>query len=269
MLVGDFPVKTLEDIEGVEVPDPKKHGLYPGYLWASREMMRIMKKYGVDKVMPVTLSFCGDMIGTVHLSMTGFTYGLQLPKKDPELFKVCMDKATEWTIKFGNAVKELNPNGMYLCSYMGCYPPKQGKIDNEWILDCHGRVAKALSLGEGKPPYLWHTLGAKGWMHWMRLYEHHGALGPNSFGGWYVGPEMPYEEVFEYGREKDLYCGCAIDDHIMLNGEWDAIEAQLAPRLKTAKLYPKHMCALGVIDYWTPQPYVDKILEMAKSLGKF
>ncbi|MFC2018176.1 uroporphyrinogen decarboxylase family protein [Chloroflexota bacterium] len=270
MMLGDPPVKTIADIEDVEVPDPKKHGLYPGYLWAVKELMRIMKKYGVDKVMPIEVSFCGDPLGTVHLGMTGFTLGLLLPKKDPELFKLCLEKATEWTIKFGKAVKELNPDGMYLCSYMGAIPPQMRNINNEYILELtQGKVGPIISAGKGNKPYLWHTLGASGWMSWMRLYEKYNAIGPDSFGGWYVGPEMPYEEVFEYAREKDLYCGCAIDDHIMLDGDFDAIEAQLAPRLKIAKQYPKHICCLGVFDYWTPQPYVDRILEMANSLGKF
>ena len=269
MFVGDPPVKTIEDIENVEVPDPKKHGLYPGYLWACRELMRIMKKYGADKVLPVELSYCGDPLGTVHIGMTGFTAGMTMPKKDPECFKVCMNKATDWSIKFGQAIKELQPNGMYLCSYMGAIPPKMGKVDCSWFLDCHGRIAKALWESPGDMPYMWHTLGAPGWMEWMSLYEPHGALGPESYGGWWVGPDMPYEKVFEYSREKDLYCACSIDDHIVLNGEFDAIEAALAPRLQEAKRYPKHFCALGVIDYWTPQPYFDRLLEMAKSLGKF
>lgn len=269
MSLGDPPIKTIKDIEDVEVPDPKKHGLAPGYLWTIKELLRIMKKYGVDKVLPMEASFCPDPLGAVHLGMTGFTFGMTMPIKDPELFKLCMEKAAEWAIKFGQAVKELNPNGMYLCSYMGVIPPKMRNVDNEWIMDIMGKVGKAVSVGKGKRPYMWHTLGASGWMSWMRLYEPHGAIGPDSFGGWYVGPEMPFAEVFEYAREHDLYCGCAIDDHIMLNGDWDAIEAALAPRLQIAKQYPKHMCALGVIDYWTPQPYVDKILERAKILGKF
>ena len=166
-------------------------------------------------------------------------------------------------------MKELQPNGMYLCSYMGAIPPKMGKVDNSWFLDCHGKIAKGLRESPGEMPYMWHTLGAPGWMEWMRLYEPHGALGPDSFGGWWVGWEMPHEKVFEYSREKDLYCGCTIDDHAVLNGDWDTIEAQLAPRLQEAKRYPKHFCAIGVLDYWTPQPYFDKVLEMAKTIGKF
>ncbi|TAK33991.1 MAG: hypothetical protein EPO21_11055 [Chloroflexota bacterium] len=267
---GGPPIKTMEDIESVEVPDPKKDGLYPGYLWTVRELKRIMTKHGVDKVLPLEACFCGDPLGTAFMGMLGFGPGTVAVKKNPELFKACMDKATEWSIKFGSAVKELNPNGMYLCSFMGAFPPKMKNIDNEWVLDCHGRIGKAVGPnGEGKQPYLWHTLGSPGWELWMRLYAEHGALGPGSFGGWWVGPLQPHEQVFAYSREKDVYCGCSIDDHAVLDGDFPKIEELLAPRLKEAKLHPKHFCALGVIDYWTPQPVVDKLLELAKRLGRF
>lgn len=269
MFVGEPPVKTMADIENTEVPDPKKHGLYPGYLWAARELMRIMKKYGADKVLPIEVSYCGDPLGTVHIGMTGFTNGMMMPIKDPETFKMCMNKAADWTIKLGQAVKELNPNGIYLCSYMGAIPPKQGKTDNTWFLDCHGRIAKALYESPGKLPYMWHTCGAPGWMGWMPLYEQHGALGPKSYGGWWIGPDSPFEKVFEYSREKNIYCGCSIDDHKVLDGDWAAVEAALTPRLAIAKQHPKHFCALGVIDYWTPQPSFDRVLDMAKKMGKF
>jgi hypothetical protein len=268
-VIGDPPIKTMEDIESVAVPDPKKHNLYPGYLWALRELKRIMAKYGVDKVLPVEYSFCGDPMGNVFLSMLGFNEAIMALRRDPPLFRACMDKMTQWTIKFAQAVRECDPNGMYMCSFMGAFPPKMKSVDNEWILDLYGQIGNAHWAGEGKKPYLWHTLGAAGWEQWMRLYYPHGAVGPNSFGGWWVGCEMPTEDTFAYAREKDLYCGQSIDDHIVLNGDFPAIEAALTPRLSEAKLLPKGFCALGVLDYWTPQPVFDKLLELAKKLGRF
>lgn len=268
-LLGEPPIKSFEDLEAVAVPDPKKHGLYPGYLWALKELKRIMAKYGADKVMPVEYSFCGDPLGNVFLAMTGFNEGIIMVKRNPELFRACMEKMTEWTIKFGQSVKELDPDGMYMCSFMGCFPPQMRNVDNEWIMDLYGKIGHALSAGEGKKPYLWHTLGAAGWEKWMRLYYPHGAVGPDSFGGWWLGPEMPVEEMYEYGREKNLYCGQSIDDHIVLDGNFEAIEAQLTERANQAKLHRKHFQALGVIDYWTPQPVFEGLMDMAKKLGTF
>lgn len=269
-LVGDPPVKSLEDIVNVAVPDPYKHGLYPGYLWTCRELLAKMKKYGADKVLPVELSFCGDPLGNVFAGMTGFGEGITIAAKNPELFRACMEKANEWTIKFSQAVKALNPNGMYMCSFMGAFPPRMGKkVDLEWIMDLYGEVGHALSAAGGTQIPFWHTLGAAGWEQWMRLYEPHGAVGPKSFGGWWVGPEMPFEDVFAYSREQDLVCSCSIDDHTVLDGDMGAVEALLAPRLNIAKTYPKHMCALGVIDYWTPQPVFEQTMDLAKRLGTF
>ena len=269
-LVGDPPVKSMEDIENVAIPDPYKHGLYPGYLWTCRELLAKMKQYGADKVLPVELSFCGDPLGNVFAGMTGFGEGISIAARQPDLFKVCMDKATEWTIKFSSAIKALNPNGMYMCSFMGAFPPKLSKkSDTEFMMDLYGDVGRKLKAAHGTDIPFWHTLGAAGWEQWMRLYKPHGAVGPDSFGGWWVGCEMPYEDVFAYARENDLYCGCTIDDHTVLDGDIGAIEAQLAPRLAIAKTYPKHFCAIGVIDYWTPQPVFEKTLDLAKRLGRF
>ncbi|MBN1317890.1 MAG: hypothetical protein JXA42_20565 [Anaerolineales bacterium] len=268
-LVGDPPIKTMEDLEAVAVPDPKKHGLYPGYLWTLKELRRVMKKYGADKVLPVEYSFCGDPLGNVFLAMTGFAEGVVMVAKQPELFRACMEKMTEWTIKFGHAVKETDPDGMYICTFMGAFPPKMGKkVDNTFIMDLMAKIGREMAAGE-ENPRLWHTGGANGWEQWMELYYDRGAMGPGSFNGWWIGPELDYNRVFEYFREKDLYCGCSIDDHIVLDGDLEAMEAQLAPRLKIAKQYPKHCCCLGVIDYWTPQPVFEELMNMAKRLGRF
>ncbi len=45
VLDGAPPIKTMEDLEGMPIPDPRKDGLYPGYLWANRELRRIINEY--------------------------------------------------------------------------------------------------------------------------------------------------------------------------------------------------------------------------------
>jgi hypothetical protein len=273
MQLGDAPIKTLEDVANVAVADPKKHGIFPGYLWAARETINIMKKYGVDKVMPIVLSFCGDPLGTMHLGMTGFGPGMVMAKKNQPLFKACMEKAAEWCIRLGKAVKEFNPNAVYVCSYMGAIPPKMksgGKeIDNSWIADNIGMVGKAVHDHMGKDILMYHLVGAAGFELWQPLYLERGGVGPGSFDGWWQGPEMDPETFYGFAREHDLWCGCSISDHTMLDGDPNAIEALLAPRAKLAKLYPKHSLAFGTIEYWTRQEVMEKALETAKRLGKF
>ena len=272
--IGDPPIMTMEDVESVEVADPKKHGIFPGYLWAARETINILKKYDLYDKMPIVLSFCGDPLGTMHLGMTGFAHGMSVVRKDPEFFKACMDKATEWCIRLGKAVKEFNPTAVYVCSYMGAIPPimKAGKItlDNTWIADGMGQVGKAVYNHDvGKEVLMYHLVGAAGFEEWQPLYYERGAVGPGSFHGWWQGPEMDPELFYGFARDHDLWCACSIDDHALLNGDMETIESLLATRAKLAKLYPKHSLGFGTIEYWTPQWVLEKSIEIAKQLGKF
>ncbi len=267
--VGGPPITTMEDLDRVETADPKKHGLYPGFLWAVKEMQRIMAKYGVDKVMPVEVAFCADPLGTTFLGMTGFSQGTVMMKKNPELFKACMERATEWSIKWGSAVKELNPNGFYMCSFMGAFPPHVKKVDNSWIADLNKKIGEAIIAAPGHTPYMWHTIGAPGFERWMKLYSERGAVGPGSFGGWYIGHEQPVEDCYAFAREKDLYCALSIDEKLSIDGDFEGVKEWLKPRCAEAKKYPKHGIALGPLDYWTPQPYIEKTMEITKEMGKF
>ena len=51
-----MPIKTIDDLEGMPVPDTRKDGLYPGYLWANREYRRLMTEYNIP--MPLWTSIC-------------------------------------------------------------------------------------------------------------------------------------------------------------------------------------------------------------------
>ena len=233
-----------------------------------------MKKHGLDKQIPIVLSFCGDPLGTMHLGMTGFTTGMVVAKKDQPFFQACMDKAAQWVIKLGCAAKELNPDALYVCSYMGAIPPKMGKppteVDNSWIADNMGMVGKAVQAHLGKYVPMDHLVGAAGFEEWQSLYYDRGAVGrPDSFDGWWQGPEMDPESFYGFARERDFYCGCSIDDHAVLDGDMATVEELLIQRAKLAKLHPKHSLGLGVVDYWTPHEVLEKTIEMAKNKGRF
>jgi len=47
------------------------------------------------------------------------------------------------------------------------------------------------------------------------------------------------------------------------------MEELLKPRVEEAKKTPKGFQALGVTDYWTPQPVFEQLMEMTKKMGKF
>jgi hypothetical protein len=162
-------------------------------------------------------------------------------------------------------VKELNPDGMYLCDVIGAVP----RPGNEWMIDYFRMIGEEVK-GNDPLPYMWLTGGVPGWMDWMPLYVEKGVMGPGKpYCGWWIGPDMPYQEVYAYFREHDLYCVCSISDVAMLQGDMAAMEEAIKARAECAKLYPKHGLALGVVDYWTPPQYFDAALAMAKKYGRF
>ncbi|MGB5156759.1 hypothetical protein [Desulfobacterium sp. N47] len=50
---GDMMIKTIEDLEGLESPDPTKHGMFAQYLWFCQETRRIFDKYELSKLIPI------------------------------------------------------------------------------------------------------------------------------------------------------------------------------------------------------------------------
>src|SRR4030042_4218092 len=86
MVLGKPPINTMEDMEGIEVPDPKNHSLYPGYRWRIREIKRVLIQHGVDKAMPFVCCYCPGPVGAVMflntmMSMPTFMKAL---RKQPE-----------------------------------------------------------------------------------------------------------------------------------------------------------------------------------------
>ena len=45
VMVGDPPVKSMADLEGLEAPDPRSTGLFSGWIWAVREYRRFIDQY--------------------------------------------------------------------------------------------------------------------------------------------------------------------------------------------------------------------------------
>ena len=119
-MIGDPPIKSVDDLEGLEAPDPRSDGLFPGYLWAIRETKRIFIQYGIAKVMPLWVSICVDPIGTVAMSMLGWSRFLRSLRNDAELCRRSLD---------------LGKEGIRLDQVMA-------KIESDYIL-------KALELAQG------------------------------------------------------------------------------------------------------------------------
>ena len=257
-MVGDPPIKSVADLEGLGVPDPYQAGLFPGYLWACREMKRVFTKYGVDTVMPLWVSIT-DPMATVLESMIGWTGFIIALRKNPELCRRAMDLATEWVIRVGRAMIDMGAGCIMMCSYPGIVPIK----GNEWMLECYARIGKVL----GSQVATWYGLTYEKALDWLPAMYEREAVGPKSFRGWFCA-EMDYQKVVDFSREHDLYCSCALSDKVLLNGPISAIEEEVKKRCEYGKSHPKFAIGIAAVDYITPQANFEAAIAAAKRYGK-
>ena len=109
VLSGSPPIKTMEDLEGMPIPDPYKDGLYPGYLWAMREYKRILDEYEIPH--PIWGSICVGPTLTAQMAMLGWAEFVIALRKNPELARKCLEIVTEWLIRYGKAqIDESRPD---------------------------------------------------------------------------------------------------------------------------------------------------------------
>ena len=112
IMEGEPPIKTMEDLEGIVVPDPLKDGLYPGYLWAYGETRRIFDEYKIPH--PLWGSICVGVTLTPQMCMLGMEGFSRALRRDKELVKKCCDLALEWLIKYGKIfIDRVRPDGIY------------------------------------------------------------------------------------------------------------------------------------------------------------
>ncbi len=265
--VGDPVIKSVEDLEGLELADPRKHGMYPQYFWIGQEVRRIFAKYGLDKVMVLDVSICGCPIMYAMLGMVGMTQYLLGLRKNPELCKRTTALGAEFAIKYGKAMVELvKPDIMAMCNFIGIVPIK----GNEWIVDEFAKVGKAVAP-LGVPMYLGTTFNQA--IEWLPVLWERGAVGPQKrtwCGIAVTGDVEDYKSLIDWSVEHDLYCCCGIKDKIVLSGPISLIEEEEKKRAEYGKRCRKYVAGAGSsIDYWTPQAYYQATVEACRKYGKY
>ena len=258
--VGDYPIKSLEDLEGLEIPDPRNTGLNPGYFWACREIKRLFTKQGLDKVMPLSVCIGNDPLGTVGMFMMGWTDFILAARKNPDLCRQNMDLATEWTIKMGQAAIEAGADCLVMCSQIGFISLK----GSEWILSDYVKIGKA--LGTQLPCF--YALTYEKAIDWFPTMREQGAVGPGSFQGWFCA-DMDYRKVIDYSSENDVYCCCALPDIVLLEGSVSSIEDETKERCQYGKSYSKFSMGIAAVDYTTPPESFAAAVAAAKTHGRF
>jgi len=259
-LVGDYPIKSLADLEGLEVPDPRHAGLHPGYLWACREIRRLFADHGIDKVMPLSVCIGNDPLGTVGMSMMGWTEFVRACRKNPEICRRSMSLATEWTIRMGQAAIEAGADCLVMCSQLGFIPPK----GNEWILGDYVRMGKAL----GSQVPCSYALTYEKAFDWFPAMCEQGAVGSGSFRGWFCA-DMDYEKAIDLSRVNDVYCCCALPDKVLCYDSVSAIEDETEKRCRYGKSHDKFSIGIAAVDYTTPPENFAAAVAAAKRYGRF
>ena len=258
-MIGEPPIKSIADLEDMQVPDPRHDGLFPGYLWAIKELRRIFTHYNIVKVMPLWVSICVDPIGIAAMSMLGWTKFLKSLRNDMQLCRQCMDLATKWVIKFGQAVIDMGAECLMTCAYPGVMPIK----GNEWMMDYYARIGE--TLGSQVP--IWYALTYEKAPTWFPLMYERGAVGSDSFCGWFCA-EMDYQKAIDFSRKHDLYCSCAISDKVLLNGPITAIEEEIKKRCEYGKSHSRFSIGIAAVDYLTPPSNFEAAVAAAKRYGK-
>ena len=260
---GDLPVKSVADLEGLEVADPMKHGMFPQYLWFGKEVRRIFTKYGLDKVIPITMSFCPGPDASALMHMVGWAPYMISLRKNPELCKRATALGAEWSIKYGKAIaEEVKPDAMFYCNTIGALPIK----GNEWIVEYYAKVGKALAPFD-IPMFL--GFAFNGCIEWLPALWEKGAVGANGFCGFGSTGDVNYKPLIDFAREHNLFCTCALSDKILLSGPVSLIEEEIKKRCEYAKPYLKYSAAIGSVDYWTPHAHLDAAVAACKKYGKF
>ncbi|MFC2017825.1 uroporphyrinogen decarboxylase family protein, partial [Chloroflexota bacterium] len=261
IMVGDAPIKSIEDLEGLEMPDHKKHGLYPGYLWAIRECKRIFVEYNLDQSIPLSAGILCDPVAIVMFGMTSLSKFMIMTRKDPELLKRCTDRTNELFINSCLAAKEMGADILWISAGLGFIPIN----GNEWTLDYHEKACK--TVGSQIPTY--YTGGVAADAAWLPLMIERGIMGPGGLAGWATGGGMDYKKAIDLAREYNIHCMNLASDKVVLNGPASTIEEDIKMRCDYGKEHPKFAIGIGAIDYHTPQINVDAAIAAAKKYGKY
>jgi len=264
VMVGEPPIKSMADLEGVEAPDPKSFGLNPGWLWAIREVRRFIDEYRLP--LPVWVSLGTDPPCTAILAMMGWAPFLKALRKQPELARRCCDLALEYDIKLAQTLIELaRPDGMYVSGFAGAFPLK----GNEWVGDQLLELAKAIKTSAPHTHLSFGYSFLSGVFEWYDILHEMGAMSPDTWDGGLGGlsEDIDMKRVFDVHREHNWWLSYSIRNETLEKGPISAIEEEIKALSELGKSHPKF--SPGVVPvYFVPPPHVDAAVAALKKYSK-
>ncbi len=238
--VGDPPVKDMKDFEALAkkpLPDPRKVGLYPGYLWAARENRRLIDTYKLP--IPLHTSCCPGATEVATLGMLGWTPFQMALRRNPELARKCSDLGQEWCKAFGDAmIEEAHPEAIYWCQFTGGFHMK----GNEWVADQWRELGEHLKATSqrvskfkvpGKPDgnlHLSHGYSyLSGVFEWYEIcYEHKHMCEEMFDGGWGgYSSDVDMNRIYEWHRDHNMCIGLSINNTTLEKGTTAEVEEEI------------------------------------------
>ena len=264
--VGEPPIKSMKDLEGLEVPDPYKVGLYPGWLWICREIRRIVDQYRLP--LPVWVSMCPGPAEVAIQGMMGWTPFVIALRKNPELARACADLGHQWNLKFARALIDVaRPEGIYCCQFTGGFPLK----GSEWVADKWAELAKTIKAMQ-PGVHLSHGYSfLSGVFQWYPILWDHNAMTPDSFDGGHGGysQDIDMKGVFNWHRDHNLFLSYSILDETLEKGPISGIEAEFKALCEFSKSqHPKFAPAINPT-YFTPDAHIDAAVAAFKKYSKY
>ncbi|MBU1055331.1 MAG: hypothetical protein KKC46_16140 [Proteobacteria bacterium] len=260
-----MPIKTIEDMEGLEAPDPTKYGLFPQLLWTLREVRRIFDKYELSGKLPIEAECCGSAEHLAMHAMLGYEEFIRAMRNNPDLIKATIKLGTDFLISLGKALFEIGKVDMAdLPENTGMFPTK----GYEWVADEFARLGKAVQTAAGPAPFV-HGMVFDKCYEWLQVFWDAGALGPDSFDAVIVAGIENYERAIDFCKEHDLRVGSSPVAELSVKGPASAIEENYKKRCSILKNAKKGYVGAGPIDYWTPPEFMDVTIKAAKEYGKF
>ena len=264
VMVGDPPIKSMADLEGVEAPDPKSFGLNPGWLWAIREVRRFIDQYSLP--IPVWVSLGTDPSCTAILAMMGWAPFLKATRKQPELARRCCELALEYDIKLANTLIELaRPEGMYCSGFAGAFPLK----GNEWVGE---QLLELATTIKASSPDIHLSFGysfLSGVFEWYDILHEMGAMSPDTWDGGLGGysEDIDMEKVFDVHREQNWWLSYSIQNETLEKGPISAIEEEVKALSEKGKANPKFSPGIVPV-YFVPPSHLDAAIAAVKKYSR-
>lgn len=264
VLVGEPPVKTMADLEGLEVPDPRSFGFNPGWLWAYREIRRLVDEYKLP--IPIWVSLGTDPTCTAILDMMGWAPFLKAMRKEPELARRCSELGLQWDIKLAKDLVELvKPDGLYLSGFQGSFPI----TGHDWVGEQLLELAKAI---KNMDPNMHLSFGysfLSGVFEWYDIFAKMGVMTPDTWDGGLGGlsEDINMKGVFDWHREHNLWLSYSIRNETLEKGPISAIEDEIKAMCELGKSHPKFSPGLVPV-YFVPPQHMDAAIAAIKQYSK-